>query len=128
MHCLQSYVEHNYPQSPGRFADLLSRLPEVLSKTFEFLIEMGIIDYFFNPGPIGCYSVVGEQNVLRSFLTEFGHPQIASHRNGTADNPPSSTFYMNKKAQQRRDTTTGATQQKTKQKLVVEREQAQKKT
>jgi len=34
---------------------------------------------------------------------------------------------MNKKAQQRRDTTTGATQKKTKQKLVVEREQAQKK-
>jgi len=31
MHCLQSYVEHNYPQSPGRFADLLSRLPEVQS-------------------------------------------------------------------------------------------------
>jgi len=29
MQCLQSYVEHNYPQSPGRFSDLLTRLPEV---------------------------------------------------------------------------------------------------
>lgn len=29
MQCLQSYVEHHYPQSPGRFSDLLTRLPEV---------------------------------------------------------------------------------------------------
>jgi len=31
MQCLQSFVERNYPQSPGRFSDLLTRLPEVQS-------------------------------------------------------------------------------------------------
>ena len=32
MQCLQTYVEHHYPQSPGRFTDLLTRLPEVRAR------------------------------------------------------------------------------------------------
>lgn len=40
MQCLQSYVEHNYPQSPGRFSDLLSRLPEVRSTSFSHFTSL----------------------------------------------------------------------------------------
>ena len=41
MQCLQSYVEHNYPQSPGRFSDLLTRLPEVISNHFKVVKTKG---------------------------------------------------------------------------------------
>ena len=73
MQCLQSYVEHNYPQSPGRFSDLLTRLPEVRPRFFLFgllaslamaLIRLFLFVCFFlvspRVGPIGCHLAAGE--------------------------------------------------------------------
>lgn len=72
MTCLRVYTQHVYPQQPTRFQDLLGRLPEVnwhCIKSYHFLLSIV-------SGTIGSCSSTGEQNVLRSFSSEFGNSEI----------------------------------------------------
>ena len=81
--CLRTFTKKHFPNQPNRVEELLVRLPEVSSLSWNEYIWLNspwnvlfqnhliICFYYFFTGQESCLSFVGVQNVLRAILIEL---------------------------------------------------------